>query len=136
MPRLSKNKAINTSGRRKRAVARATLQPGKGKVRVNSLNLEVYEPEIYRMRIKEPLILAEDVAKKVDIDVTVEGGGVAAQANATRLAIARALTEHKKELKQTFLDYDRNLLVADVRFKEPCKPNISKARAKRQKSYR
>ena len=86
----------------------------------------------------EPLLLAEDVATKVDIDVHLNGGGVNSGAEAVRLAIARALVAYsgKEALKQRFRDYDRNMLVADVRFKEPCKPNDSKARKKRQKSYR
>ena len=73
---------------------------------------------------------------EIDIDIQVNGGGANGQADAIRLAIARALVEHDKKLKKTFDDYDRLLLVADVRRKEACKPNDSKARAKRQKSYR
>ena len=58
------------------------------------------------------------------------------QAEASRLAIARALSQLQPSLKKVFLSYDRHLLVPDVRFKETYKPNDSKARAKRQKSYR
>ncbi|MBT3985886.1 30S ribosomal protein S9 [archaeon] len=131
-------KAVHASGKRKRAVARATITPGKGIVRINSLSLEHYQPELTRIKIQEPLILANDLAKKININIAVRGGGSQAQAEASRLAIARGLVEYSKskELKQTFLDYDRNLLVADTRNKEACKPNDSKARAKRQKSYR
>lgn len=131
-------KLVQTSGTRKRAVARARLVPGSGRVRINSHLLEVYEPEIARLRIMEPLVLAGELAKKVDIVVSVQGGGWNAQSDASRLAIARALVDFSgsKSLKQTFLDYDRMLLVADSRFKETRKPNDSKARAKRQKSYR
>ena len=131
-------KAVHASGKRKRAVARATITPGKGIVRINSLSLEHYQPELTRIKIQEPLILANDLAKKININIVVNGGGSQAQAEASRLAIARGLVEYSKskELKKTFLDYDRNLLVADTRNKEPCKPNDSKARAKRQKSYR
>ena len=87
----------------------------------------------------EPLILAGDIVNKVDIDINVFGGGVNSQAEASRLAIAKALVEHTKseKLKETFLKYDRNLLVADVRRKESAKPNChGQSRAKRQKSYR
>jgi len=80
-----------------------------------------------------------EVVKNVDINVNVFGGGIASQAEASRLAIARALVEYTKSerLKEKFLKYDRHLLVADVRRKETRKPNShSKARAKRQKSYR
>lgn len=129
-------KIINTSGKRKRAIARATLSPGKGVVRVNSFLLETLEPEMLRLRIEEPLILAGDVAKKVDISVIINHGGITGQANAARLAIGRALVKFDSKLEKVFLNYDRQLLVADVRRKEAAKPNDSKARAKRQKSYR
>ena len=81
-------------------------------------------------------MLAEDTANKVNIIVRVNGGGWQGQTEAARLAIARALVEFNKKLKKPFLDYDRHLLIADVRFKETRKPNDSKARSARQKSYR
>lgn len=131
-------KFVHTSGKRKRAIARATLKEGKGIIRINSYRLDTVRPELARMRIMEPLILAEDVANKVNINVNVIGGGWQAQAEASRLAIARALVQFSgsNELKQTFLEYDRNLLVNDTRRTEPSKPNDSKPRAARQKSYR
>jgi len=91
-----------------------------------------------KLKIMEPLILAGDLGKKVNISINVNGGGWQGQTDASRLAIARALVEYSKdgELKKKFLEYDRHLLIQDVRFKEPNKPNDSKARAKRQKSYR
>ena len=127
---------INTSGKRKCALAKAVLKEGKGIVKINNVPLEYYKPEVYRERLKEPLILAGNVASKVDIKVDVKGGGVAGQTEASRLAIARALVNYESSLEQVFLEYDRNLLVADVRRNEPHKPNRSKPRAKRQKSYR
>ena len=130
------SKTIIASGTRKRAIARVALKPGKGKVRFNNIFLDNYNNSILRLRISEPLILAGDVAKTVDLDVNPHGGGANGQADAARLAIARALVEYDKKLKKVFYDYDRLLLVADVRQKEACKPNDSKARAKRQKSYR
>ena len=129
-------KIINTSGKRKSAVARATLTEGNGIIRVNSKNLEIYEPKMYKMKIMEPLTLAQDTAKKVDISVNVFGGGQSSQTDAVRLAIAKALAQYQSSLKKIFLQYDRSLLVADIRRKEPYKPNDSKARAARQKSYR
>ncbi|MEM4263622.1 MAG: 30S ribosomal protein S9 [Candidatus Woesearchaeota archaeon] len=130
-------KVITVSGKRKRAIARATLKPGAGIVRINSKLLDFIEPQIYRTRINEPIILAGDRAKKINIDVSVEGGGISSQANASRLVIARALAAYDHSLQKEFLDYDRTLLVADVRRKETHKPNChGKARAKRQKSYR
>jgi small subunit ribosomal protein S9 len=129
-------KIIHTQGKRKSAIARATLYQGNGKVIIGGQLLDNYGSEMLRLRITEPLVLAGDAAKKVDISINVTGGGVNGQADAIRLAIARALVEHDKKLKKVFDDYDRLLLVADVRRKEVCKPNDSKARAKRQKSYR
>jgi len=133
-----KKKIINTSGKRKKAVARATLKEGKGKIRINSKLLETYKPEMGKMLIQEPLVLAGDLAKNLDIDINVFGGGWHSQAEASRLAIARGLVEFSgsKQLKQDFLDYDRHLLIADVRFNEPHKPNDSKPRRKRQFSKR
>jgi small subunit ribosomal protein S9 len=127
---------IHTQGKRKRAVARATLHDGKGKVSVNGISLANFGNEMVRLRITEPLILAGELAKKVNVSVSVNGGGIHGQADATRLAIARALVQKDNKLKSEFNSYDRLLLVADVRRKEACKPNDSKARAKRQKSYR
>ena len=132
-------KIIQVSGKRKRAIARATLKNGKGNVRVNNQMLESFEPKFARMKIMEPLILAGDLAKKIDINANVAGGGIISQAEAVRLAIARALVEYSKSktLKEDFLKYDRHLLVADTRRKEASKPNRhGQARAKRQKSYR
>lgn len=130
-------KMILESGKRKRAIAKASLKPGKGKVTVNGKLLEIHEPRMARLRIQEPLILAGPKASNVNVSIKVAGGGITGQADASRLALAKALAEHDNTLKQVFLDYDRQLLVADVRRKESRKPNNnSKARAKRQKSYR
>lgn len=130
-------KIINTSGKRKTAIARACLKPGKGKIRINRQLLELHEPHICQQRIMEPAILAGDIVSKVDVDLKVFGGGLTCQADAARLALARALVEFNKGLEKIFLGYDRQLLVADVRRKETHKPNChGKSRAKRQKSYR
>ncbi|MBW3004257.1 30S ribosomal protein S9 [Candidatus Woesearchaeota archaeon] len=130
-------KVIHVSGRRKSAVARATLKPGAGIVRINSKLIETITPKIYQMRMKEPLKIAGDTVSNVNIDVSVKGGGVASQADATRLAIARAIVALDNNLQKDFLEYDRTLLIADIRRKETHKPNChGKARSKRQKSYR
>lgn len=130
-------KPVQESGRRKTAIARATLTPGSGIVRVNSYLLDTVTPEMYRMKMQEPLLIAGDAAKKVNIQVTVKGGGIMGQAEATRVAISRALIHYDKKLQSHFLKYDRALIVSDVRRKETHKPNChGKARAKRQKSYR
>ena len=131
-------KVVNTSGKRKMAVARATVQKGKGLIRVNKIPLELHEPEIARWKIFEPVTLASDVINKVNIKVSVNGGGFMSQANAVRTAIARGLVEFTddQDLKQTFLEYDRSLLVNDPRRREAKKPLGRGARKKRQKSYR
>jgi small subunit ribosomal protein S9 len=132
------NKVANVSGKRKRAVARASIKAGAGRVTVNDKPLEVVSPRLARMKIMEPILLSDGIASTVDIAVRVNGGGVMSQADAVRLAIARALVEHTKDkkLEKRFVEYDRQLLVADVRRKETRKPNDSRARAARQKSYR
>lgn len=127
---------IQTQGKRKQAIARATIQSGSGNVSINGQELSHFGNDIVRLRISEPLVLAGDITKSLDISVNSHGGGIYGQADAIRLAIARALVENDKKLKKTFTDYDRLLLVADVRRKETRKPNDSKARAARQKSYR
>ncbi len=129
-------KTIQTQGKRKEAIARATLHAGKGKITINGRYLASFASNASQLRIKEPLVLAGDVVKKVDIEVSVVGGGVNGQADAIRLALARALVQHDSSLEKVFDEYDRLLLVADVRRKETRKPNDSKARAARQKSYR
>jgi len=131
-------RAVNVSGTRKKAVARATLKEGKGKVRINNTDLSKFSNALARAKINEALTLAGTIHSKVDISINVFGGGWQAQADAIRLAIARGLVEFSKDkkLKDTYLEYDRHLLVADVRRNEPHKPNNSKPRAKRQKSYR
>ncbi len=131
-------KVIVTSGKRKTAVARATARPGKGRIRINKVPVEIIQPEMIRLKIMEPIIMAKDLANQVDIDVKVEGGGVMGQAEAARTAIARALLEFSgdPELKRVFLEYDRTLLVNDVRRKEPKKQGGRGARKRRQTSYR
>ena len=132
------SKIIHCSGKRKSAVAKATLHNnGKGRVRVNNVMLNVYEPGLYRMKIQEPLIIAGDISNKIDVDISVAGGGISSQAEAARLALSRCFVKHSKKLEKVFLKYSRQLLVADVRRKEVSKPNKhGQARAKRQKSYR
>jgi len=131
-------KIVNTSGKRKTAIARATVQKGKGLIRINKKPVEIYEPEIAKWKILEPIRLAEKHIDKVNIDVNVTGGGFMSQANAVRTAIARGLVEFTADpsLKLTFLDHDRSLLVNDSRRKESKKPLGRGARKKRQKSYR
>ncbi|HIH00853.1 TPA: 30S ribosomal protein S9 [Thermoplasmata archaeon] len=131
-------KVVVVSGKRKSAVARATVRKGRGLVRVNSVPLEVHEPHLARVKIMEPLTLAGDKASKVDIDINVQGGGFMGQASASRTAIAKGLVEFlgDEELEELYSRYDRSLLVSDPRRKLPKKPLGRGARKKRQKSYR
>jgi len=130
-------KFIHTSGKRKTSIARATLSPGKGIIRINGTLLEHWNPGMNQMKVREPILIAAGAADNMDVRIRVEGGGVSSQAEACRLALARSLVEHDKKLQGVFLEYDRQLLVADVRRRETRKPNThGKARSKRQKSYR
>lgn len=131
-------KVINSSGKRKTAIARATIKAGKGRFKINRVPLEVLEPELARLKMMEPLELAGERVVKVDIDVNVNGGGVMGQATATRTAIARGLVDYfeDEELRAKFKAFDRRLLVNDPRRSEPKHPLGRGARKKRQKSYR
>jgi len=129
----------NTSGKKKTAVARATVRDGKGRVRINSRPIELVEPEMARLKMLEPFRIAdEDLRDDVDVDVNIQGGGYAGQADAVRTAIARGLVEHfnDAELRDAYMAFDRTLLVNDVRQSEPKKWGGPGARARYQKSYR
>jgi small subunit ribosomal protein S9 len=135
-------KVINEVGKRKTAVARVTIKEGKGVVRINKKPLDIVEPEVVQAKLAEPVFIASQFPDididSIDVDVTVNGGGFIGQAEAARTAIARGLlgwTENEK-LKDTYLDYDRSLLVSDMRKREQKKFGAKGARAKRQKSYR
>lgn len=132
---VKKEKVITSTGKRKLAVARARIKSGTGKILVNSKPLEFWGTELLRLRIKEPLILAGDLAKKVDISINVKSGGLTGQTDSIRMAIAKGLVDFFKSenLKQKFLQYDRNLLVFDFRRTEPHKPSRSKAGSRRHK---
>jgi len=136
---VSSTKVLLTSGKRKTAVARATVRAGKGRVRVNNVPLEVLEPQVAREKILEPLVMAGDsVWKQLDIDVRVSGGGFMGQAEAVRTALARALLRWSRSahLRSLFGEYDRSLVAGDPRRKEPKKFGGPGARARDQKSYR
>jgi small subunit ribosomal protein S9 len=135
----NKYKKITMSGKRKAAVSRATIIGGTGKIMINKRGIDVLD--IFdRLKIEEPLRIAEKILGKLDFDVTIksEGGGDKGQIDSARLALARAIIEFtkSKELAEAYLNYDRNLLVADVRRKEAYKPGDSKARSMRQASKR
>jgi small subunit ribosomal protein S9 len=131
-------KTVNSSGKRKTSIARASFNEGQAVVRINKKLLRAVEPELIREKIREPLNLVGDLAKNLDIAVTVRGGGIMGQADAARTAIARGLIDWTNDLslKDLFLKHDRTLLVNDYRQKEPKKYGGRGARARRQKSYR
>ncbi|WP_323676634.1 30S ribosomal protein S9 [Halorubellus sp. PRR65] len=128
----------NTSGKKKTAIARATVSDGEGLVRINSKPVELVEPEMARLKMLEPFRIVDGVRDDVDVDVSVQGGGFAGQADAVRTAIARGIVQHSgdAELRDAYREFDRSLLVNDVRQSEPKKWGGPGARARYQKSYR
>ena len=132
-------KIVHVSGKRKSSIARVTLKEGNGTVRINNQLLAHFSNKLARERINEPLKIAGmETVQGLNVDIDVLGGGWQSQTEAVRLAIAKGLVAYTKsdKLKKDYLTYDRYLLVQDSRAKETRKPNDSKARAKRQKSYR
>ena len=131
-------KIVNTSGKRKTAIARATLRTCRGCVRINSVPIEQYPNEVVCMKVSEPLQLAPASIEGVDVSIDVHGGGIMGQAEAVRTALARGILKWHNDprIKDIFLSYDRTLLVNDSRQKESKKPHGRGARKKFQKSYR
>jgi small subunit ribosomal protein S9 len=129
---------VQTTGKRKQAIARATVRKGTGQVRINQQPLEIVEPEIVRQKIQEPLLMVGEKWKNLNIAVQVAGGGIMGQASAARTAVARGLLEWLKDpaLAEMFKKYDRSLVVNDPRRKLPKRPGGRGARKRRQKSYR
>ena len=127
------------SGKRKTAIAKASIKTGTGIVTINKKSIAAFTM-LQQLELNEPLILAKEVLGDLnfDISVNVRRGGMASRIEASRLAMARVILEFTKDekVKQAFVAYDRNMLVADTRRKEAYKPGDSKARAKRQTSYR
>lgn len=134
-----KENIVNTSGKHKTAIAKATIKSGTGIIRINKMLLDVYGNEIVNQKIREPLNIAgEEIISKIDIMVTSHGGGVIGQANAIRTAIAKGIVQYTNDIniKEAFIEYDRSLLVSDSRKKEPKYFGGPGARARYQKSYR
>jgi len=132
-------KVLVVSGKRKTAIARAVVKAGVGRVRINMVPVEIFEPEIAREKIMEPLLQAgEDVWKQMNMDIKTSGGGYMGQAEAARMAVANSLLKWTKSshLRTVFTEYDRTMIVGDSRRKEPKKFGGPGARAKEQKSYR
>ena len=132
-------KSLIVAGKRKTAVAKASIIDGNGKIIFNKKPISLL-PHLQQLEISEPIIIANDVLGKLsfDLSLNVKGGGSACQVEAARLAIAKAIVKFtgSEDLRLAYLAYDRNLLVADTRRKEARKPGDSKARARRQTSFR
>ena len=130
---------IVVSGKRKTAIAKAKIQKGDGKITINKKPYSHLD-FLKKLQIEEPLKITKKVLGEINFDiyVNVSGGGSESQISAARLAIAKAIVKftNSEKLKRVLIDYDKNLLVADTRRKEAYKPGDSKARRKRQKSFR
>ncbi|MGO9660089.1 MAG: 30S ribosomal protein S9 [Acidimicrobiales bacterium] len=125
---------VQSTGRRKAAIARVRLRPGDGKIVVNGRVVDEYFPSAtHRMVLTEPLRVV-DKATEYDIDATLDGGGISGQAGALRLGIARALSVLEPELR---LPLKRaGFLTRDPREKEQKKYGLKKARKAPQYSKR
>ncbi len=133
-----KKKVMIISGKRKTAVAKAVLRSGAGKVTFNNYPLNLVNPETARMKLMEPLNVAGEKAKNIDIKIKAQGGGVISQAEAARIAIARGLIKWTKsaQLKRALRNQDRAMLAGDPRRAESKKFGGPGARRRKQKSYR
>jgi len=122
------------TGRRKTSTARVFLRPGTGKITVNDRSLESNFPtQSLRLVIRQPLVLTENV-ERFDILATTIGGGVAGQASALRLGIARALVEYNADLRSPLRK--AGFLTRDPRAKERKKYGMAGARKRFQFSKR
>lgn len=127
------------SGKRKTAVAKIRTKSGKGNIFYNGLpHTELLL--FHKLALLEPIRICEKELGPVSQDfyIKTSGGGKSAQIQASRLGIARALLDltGSDVLKKAYIKYDRNMIVQDSRRKETRKPGDSKARARRQKSFR
>jgi small subunit ribosomal protein S9 len=122
------------TGRRKTSTARVFLRPGIGAISVNHREFNAFFPsEVLRTQVRTPLVLTE-TGDKFDILATVRGGGVAGQAGAVRLGIARALVEYNAELRGRLKK--EGMLTRDARAKERKKYGMAGARKRFQFSKR
>jgi len=138
---VTKSKSVMVKSKRKTSVARASVKPGKGMIRVNGVDINAIPSAMFRNMALDPLNisgLAKEVWKKTDITINVRGGGTSSQTQAVRGAIAKGLVAFSgsEALKSEFMGYDRALLVDDPRRVEPKKFRGPKARARFQTSYR
>lgn len=136
-----KGKGAFVKSKRKQAIARASAGPGKGLIKINGYDITTIMPIEYREMMLEPVNFndtTKGIASKMDIKVSVYGGGASGQTQAVRTAIAKAIVEFSgaESLKKDYMHYDRFMIVDDSRRVEPKKFKGPKARARFQKSYR
>ena len=125
---------VNTVGRRKDAVARVYVKPGKGQITINRKALEVYFPlNILQYEVKQPLMVTETL-ENYDVDINLDGGGIKGQAEAARMGIARALCQIDAEFRSVLKK--NGFLTRDSREVERKKPGQPGARRKFQFSKR
>lgn len=141
MPRKKRARVVKEvikRGTRKTAVARAVVSEGKGRIRINRMDINAIDNKYIKEMLMEPFELIGERAWKVNVDVSVKGGGVMGQVQAARTAIAKGLVEYfeDEKLKEKYFELDKHLVVDDVRQVEPKKYKGPKARARYQKSYR
>ena len=132
-------KVIVSSGKRKTAIARATVKEGKGRIRINGVPLESISNELSRVKIGVVFVLAgDDKRNLVDVSINVSGGGYMGQAEAIRTAVARGLIEYFEDLslKEKFVQYDKTIVSGDPRRTEPKHFGGKSSRSRFQKSYR
>jgi len=126
------------SGSRKTARATANITAGSGEIRINKVPVELLMPKVAQEVVLTPILLAGEIRNKVDIDVKVKGGGFMSRAEASAIAISRALVDWSKGsvLNKRIIEFNKHLLVGDPRRKEPKKFGGPGARRRKQKSYR
>ncbi|MDQ3837634.1 MAG: 30S ribosomal protein S9 [Thermoproteota archaeon] len=146
------NKIDLYPAQRKTCRALATISKGNGKVRINNIPVEIWEPKLAKEMVFTPLNILGEIRNRVDIDVTVQGGGFMGQAFAAAVAITRALAgegkggrdprDHpltksmREEVRRKIMEFDRHLLSGDPRQTESKKFGGPGARRRKQKSYR
>ncbi len=129
---------VQSTGKRKTATARAITKNGTGKYRINGLPIELYPVAMLREKLMEPILLIGERAAAIDVEITVTGGGLTGQVDASRTAMAKGIVKllNDETVDEIYRQYDRTIMVNDIRRKLPKKPMGRGARARRQKSYR
>lgn len=130
-------KTLLAKGKRKSSIARATIQEGSGRLRINGISIKAYTNGYVKSIITEPLNYIGAESNSINIDVNVRGGGFMGQAQAARTAIGNALASYFGEkVREELMNADRSMLVSDSRRVESKKYKGPKSRARYQKSYR